>query len=219
MRAFDGVLFDFGHTLFDTVPADVCTAEFGTASGTDVDPGALAATWDEIRERSRQPEALAKGRDLSAEAHRRCWLELLTPLDDLASGLAEFVYGLECSSRGWRPYPDAAGVLAELRRRGIPVGVVSDCGWDIRAVFAVHQLSGCVDAFVLSYERGACKPDPRLFEAACSELRVETGRALMVGDHPRNDGGAAALGITTLILPARDRTAFPALAPVLDLTR
>ena len=33
------------------------------------------------------------------------------------------------------------------------------------------------------------------------------------------DGGAAAIGIATFILPARDRTASPALSPVLELTR
>jgi HAD superfamily hydrolase (TIGR01509 family) len=217
MGAFEGVLFDFGHTLFDTIAPDACTAEFREASGHDVDPAVLASDWEIIRQRSRQPSELEKGRDLSAASHRRCWLELLGPLDLLASGLAEFVYGLECSPKGWRPYPDTEAVLTELRRREIPVGIVSDCGWDIRAVFAAHEFSGLVDAFDLSCEHGASKPDPRLFESACSKLGLEPAKALMVGDSWLTDGGASALGIATLILPARNRTTFPALSPVLDL--
>ncbi len=219
MGAFEGVLFDFGHTLFDTIAPDICVAEFRKASGHDVDPAVLASDWELIRQRSRQPSELEKGRDLSAASHRRCWLDLLAPLDRLAPGLAEFVYGLECSPRGWRPYPDTEAVLRELRRREIPVGVVSDCGWDIRGVFAAYEFSGLIDAFDLSCEHGASKPDPRLFESACSKIGVEPANALMVGDSWLTDGGASAVGIATLILPARNRTTFPALSPVLDLVR
>jgi len=39
----------------------------------------------------------------------------------------------------------------------------------------------------------------------------------MVGDSWLTDGGAAAIGIMTLILPARDRAISPALSRVLDL--
>ena len=196
------MLFDFGHTLFDTIPARVCTAEFEKASGRQVDADAFGATWETVRQRSRQPDELAKGRDVSAEAHRRCWLNLLAPLDGLAPGLAEFTYGFESSARGWQPYPDARGVLTELRSRGIPVGVVSDCGWDIRAVFDAHGLRGLVDAFDLSYEHGICKPDPRIFHSACAQLGAAPDTTLMVGDSWLTDGGAATVGIATLILPA-----------------
>jgi hypothetical protein len=40
----------------------------------------------------------------------------------------------------------------------------------------------------------------------------------MVGDGWLTDGGAAALGITTIILPASDRAASPALHHVLNIT-
>jgi len=214
---FAGVLFDFGHTLFDSTSADEYVAQFGMASGQRIDPADFAATWANIRERSRQPDELAKGRDLSADAHRRCWLDLLAPLDELATGLARFAYEYECSSKGWRPYPDAKKVLEVLREREIPVGVVSDCGWDIRDVFLAHRLEELVDSFDLSYEHGICKPARQLFASACSKLHIDPSRTLMVGDSWLTDGGAAALGITTLILPARDRTEFPALSPILDL--
>jgi len=110
-------------------------------------------------------------------------------------------------------------VLADLHGREMPVGVVSDCGWDIREVFAAYGLQELVGSFDLSYEHGACKPDRRLFDSACAKLGVEPARTLMVGDSWLTDGGAAAIGITALILPARDRTALPALASVLELTR
>jgi HAD superfamily hydrolase (TIGR01509 family) len=217
VRAFDGVLFDFGHTLFTNRSARECTTEFRQASGQDVDPNAYASTWAEIRERSRQPAELAKGRDLNPVLHRQCWLALLAPLDQLGAGLAEFTYKLEASPAGWEPYPDAVPVLTELRRRGVRIGIVSDCGWDIRAVFKLHGLDELVDSYDLSFEHGVCKPAAQIFASACAQISVEPNRALMVGDTPSADGGAAALGIVTLILPARDRVKSPALSHVLDL--
>ncbi|MER8079632.1 HAD-IA family hydrolase [Streptomyces griseoluteus] len=77
-----------------------------------------------------------------------------------------------------------------------------------------------MDAYVLSYEHGVGKPDPRLFAAACAELGVAPEHTLMVGDSRTADGGAAALGCQVHFvdhLPVRDRP--DALLPVLDLVQ
>jgi putative hydrolase of the HAD superfamily len=98
------------------------------------------------------------------------------------------------------------------------VGVVSNIGWDLRPVFRAHGLDPYVDAYVLSYEHGIQKPDPRLFKTACTALGVEPRDVLMVGDDRRADGGAAALGCGVHFvdhLPAAQRP--DALRPVLDL--
>jgi FMN phosphatase YigB (HAD superfamily) len=215
--AFRAVLFDFGHTLFEPTDISRRCEEFRQGSGVELDDRRVQAVWEATRQQSRRPEELAKGRDLSAQAHRRCWLELLAPMDVLAVGLAEFIYDFECSVAAWQPYPDSYGVLSELRRRGVAVGVISDTGWDIRPVFAAHDLERLVAGFDLSHEHGICKPDRRIFEAACARLEVLPDSTLMVGDSPLTDGGAADVGIATLILPARDRRLAPALEQVLAL--
>jgi FMN phosphatase YigB (HAD superfamily) len=219
LRTLDAVLFDFGDTLFNSKSAQACAAEFRNVRSEELDETRLVGVWASIRRHSREPAEIAKGRDLSAAAHRRCWLELLAPLDDLASGLAEFAYELQASPRGWEPYPDTRDVLVELARREIAVGVVSDCGWDIRSVFSEHGLDHLVTSFELSFEHGICKPAGEIFTAACSHLFVDPSRALMVGDSWLTDGGASDVGIMTLILPERDRAALPALSRVLDLVR
>jgi len=58
-----------------------------------------------------------------------------------------------------------------------------------------------VDVFALSFEHGAEKPDPRIFRAALDGLGTASGYALMVGDRHTHDGGAAALGVPTLVPP------------------
>ena len=45
------------------------------------------------------------------------------------------------------------------------------------------------------------KPDPLLFEAALGTVGARPEEALMVGGRHAHDGGAAALGVATLILP------------------
>jgi putative hydrolase of the HAD superfamily len=122
------------------------------------------------------------------------------------------------SPAAWAPYPDAAEVLRTLRERGVPVGVVSNIGWDLRPVFREHGLDPYVDVYVLSYEHGIQKPDPRLFATACEALGADSHRTLMVGDDRRADGGAAALGCGVHFvdhLPVAERP--DGLRPVLDL--
>ena len=79
-----------------------------------------------------------------------------------------------------------------------------------REVFlqAVSMFSGLepgladkLDGVVLSYEVGAVKPQPEIFARALDLLDIPAAEVLMVGDSWRDDAGAAALGIRTLILP------------------
>ena len=167
------------------------------------------------------PEELAEVwriRDQSAELHRAAYtgLSRRVPLPD--PGLHDALYDRHRTPAAWTPYPDAAEVLSALRERGIGVGVVSNIGWDLRPVFREHGLDRFVDAYILSYEHGIQKPDPRLFATACEALEVDPRETLMVGDDRRADGGAAALGCTVHFvdhLPAARRP--DALRPVLDL--
>jgi FMN phosphatase YigB (HAD superfamily) len=214
---FRAVLFDFGHTLFDSIDPTEHSRAFHAATGIDVDSGELARVWGEIRRRSFLPEELAKQRDLSAERHRECWMALLAPLDSLAVGLAEHVYEGESSPRGWRPYPDSRRVLAALTERGVPIGVVSDTGWDVQAVFAAYDLDRFIATYVMSFQHGATKPAAVLFHTACDALGVQARETVMVGDNHLTDGGAATAGLSALVLPHVDAGADRGLDVVVHL--
>ncbi|MFF9362318.1 HAD family hydrolase [Streptomyces griseoluteus] len=169
-------------------------------------PGELVAAWDE--------------RDLDATSHRAAYTGLSRQVPLPADALHDALYDRAVTPAAWTPYPDAAQVLEELRRRGIAVGIVSNIGWDLRPVFRRYGLDTYVDAYVLSYEHGVRKPDPRLFAAACAELGVEPGHTLMVGDSRAADGGATALGCQVRFvdhLPVHQRP--DALLPVLDIAK
>jgi putative hydrolase of the HAD superfamily len=107
-------------------------------------------------------------------------------------GLAEF-YAL---------YDDAVPALAELRDRGLRLGLITnneaEHQWaKIRAV-GLDQL---VDAVAISGEVGVAKPDRRIFDHACEQLRVEPAEAIHVGDNFDADvRGAHAAGLRAVWL-------------------
>ncbi|MCX4976746.1 HAD family hydrolase [Streptomyces sp. NBC_00620] len=157
-------------------------------------------------------------RDQSAELHRAAYtgLSRLVALPD--PGLHDTLYDRHMTPAAWRPYPDAEEVLGALRERGIAVGVVSNIGWDLRPVFRAHGLDPYVGAYVLSYEHGIQKPDPRLFATACDALGIAPEDTLMVGDDRHADGGAAALGCAVHFVDHLPVTERPdGLRPILGL--
>jgi FMN phosphatase YigB (HAD superfamily) len=198
------VLFDVGDTLVRLdAHAGTLVRRAGRALGLDVDPEAAAAVWMRVLAEASAPEELAKGRDLSLDRHREVWTALYRRCgaDELAAGMANAVYEASVTADAWVAFPDALATLRVLRRAGVPVGVVSDTGFDLRPVLRRTGLSPYIDAVLLSYEHGGCKPDAAVFHAACTALGADPAGVLMVGDNPHTDGGAVLAGLTTLLLP------------------
>ncbi len=138
--------------------------------------------------------------DTSAARHRAAnmlWFEK-AGLDD---ALAEALYAFDDDADNRPLYPDAIPTLSALQALGVKVGVVSDIHLDLRLLLAQQGAAQFVDAYVLSFEHNCQKPDPRMFATALQLLDVAAPRTLMVGDRAAHDGGAADIGIATLILP------------------
>jgi putative hydrolase of the HAD superfamily len=195
------VLFDWGDTLFHAPHAPKVIASFARSSGVRMSEDRARELWDEIWAAGKTPEEIAKGRDLSMEAHRRVWMDLFSRLDGEVPGLSRALYERVMDPHSWIPYADARATLEAVRRRGLKVGVVSNVPADLRPVFAKHGLSDLVDSYTHSFEVGAEKPDPAIFLAAAKSLGVKPGETLMVGDH-EVDRGAERAGMRVFILPA-----------------
>lgn len=213
------VLFDFGHTLFDTSASVDYIVEWSAAAGHPIARPDALSLWDDARVRSRSVDEIAKGRDRTPALHQSCWTGLWHALEARCPGVADALYSFEAGPHGWIPYVDSHEVMAELQRRGIPMAVVSDVGFDLRPIARHHGLDQFVSAYVLSYERGSIKPDGKLFGIAAGELGVSLSECLMVGDNHVNDGAGVAAGVMTLLLPAVASGQPRGLAAVLRLTR
>lgn len=141
------------------------------------------------------PEALHAwvNRDLAPHLHREAYLHVLRE-SGLARHHAESLYSRVINPASWTPYPDTVDVFEELRQRGLKTAVVSNIAFDVRPAFERIGIAGDVDEFVLSYEVGAVKPDPAIFQTTLDRLGVAGEHALMVGDSDEADGGARSVG-------------------------
>ncbi|MBI2899478.1 MAG: HAD-IA family hydrolase [Planctomycetes bacterium] len=106
----------------------------------------------------------------------------------------------------WRLYPDAAPALAELRRRGYRLAVVSNWDRRLRPIAEGLGLTRLVDAFVVSSEAGVRKPHRRIFERTLAEVGVRPEEAVHVGDVPDEDvEGARAAGMGAVLMQREKR--------------
>lgn len=221
------VLFDFQGTLVQVEDAVNWVLEAARSCGAELDPARATAVADRLVTAGRAggpvpcrvPPHLAEvyaDRDLDAAAHRAAYTGLAQTVDCGIDGFAEALYERLLSPSGWVPYTDTLPTLKALRAAGVPVAVVSNIGFDIRPIVAQFGFAEFIDAYVLSYEVGRCKPDPAIFQWACGRLAADPERVLMVGDTPA-DAGAVAAGCRVLVLPAAPPGAANGIAAVLDL--
>jgi HAD superfamily hydrolase (TIGR01509 family) len=226
-RPVDGVLFDFHGTLAQVEDPVAWVRLAAEECGVSLDRGRATGLADRLVTAGRAggppprrvPPHLADmyaDRDLYPHCHRAAYTGLAATVETDIDGLPEALYERLLRPEGWLPYADTAATLRALRRAGVPVAVVSNIGFDIRPHFARWELTGLVDAFVLSYEVGRCKPDPGIFLRACATLGVDPARSLMVGDTPA-DAGAVTAGCATLVLPAANAGAANGLGASLAL--
>lgn len=195
MTQVRGVLFDWGDTLFSPPDAARVIVAAAAERGVRIDLEKAQALWDELWDAGKRPDELAKGRDLSADAHREIWTSLFERANTAVPDVASTLYERVMDPRAWIPYPDTAPTLWALRARGTKIGIVSNVPQDLRPIFAAHGLADLIDAFTHSFEVGVEKPDPAIFLSACEALGTKPGETLMVGDHPVADAGALVAGL------------------------
>jgi FMN phosphatase YigB (HAD superfamily) len=99
---------------------------------------------------------------------------------------------------------NVAEVLADLRERGVRVGIVCDVGLQpstvLRGHLEGHGVLGSFDHWSFSDEVGCYKPNAPIFEHALAGLGgVDPSRAAHVGDLRRTDvAGARGMGMTAV---------------------
>ena len=201
MTPIRGVLFDWGDTLFSPPDAGSVIVAAAAERGVHIEAPKARALWDELWVAGKMPEELAKGRDLSADAHREVWTALFERANRAVPDIASTLYERVMDPRAWIPYPDTAPTLRALRSRRVRIGIVSNVPRDLRPIFAAHGLAELVDAYTHSFEVGAEKPDPRIFQRASEALGTPPRDTLMVGDHPVADAGAIVAGLRFYLLP------------------
>lgn len=107
------------------------------------------------------------------------------------------------SKLGPQLMPGTREVLAELRTRGMRLGLVSNGRREgQRATLAGLGLEDAFDTVLISEEVGFGKPDPRIYALALEQLGLPPEAVLFVGDSPVNDvAGPQAAGMRAALFP------------------
>jgi putative hydrolase of the HAD superfamily len=96
-------------------------------------------------------------------------------------------------------FDDVLPVLADLRRRGLKVGLLSNTARDLERFVAHHALE--VDAALTSRVHGKTKPHEAIFRRMLELLDVAPEEAVMIGDSIEDDiDGARAVGMRAVLL-------------------
>jgi putative hydrolase of the HAD superfamily len=115
-------------------------------------------------------------------------------------------------------YDDVPAVMAELKKRGLLVGLISNSHRSLDAFSEHFSLADFVSVSVSGAEHGYMKPHRSIFDRAHERAGVKPEDALMVGDSYRHDieGALRAGWRAVLIIRSGERPAHvPADLPVI----
>jgi putative hydrolase of the HAD superfamily len=201
---FESVLFDAAETLFTTRGSvgelyGVVARQYGSTA----DDASIQAAF--VRQ-------FQHSGPISTDTEKEWWRQVVHRVFTEVGMIANFteffdrVYDQFRDARGWRLFPETREVLAELKSRGLRLGVISNFDSRVYTVMRSLEILSFFDAVTISSETGYAKPHPGIFQAAIAALGVRPSHILLVGDSLMDDVQAGALaGMTSVLIDRRDK--------------
>lgn len=187
------IVVDLWETLVP-LPREAKDGAFlATAAALGVAPTVLREPWTRTRPQRETGDLVTYLGDLART------LGLTWSPEDIAAAVAA---RRAHHGAGFRtPHNDGLRMLAGLRRRGVPVAVVSNCSSDVAEMLAGSPLAELIDAPILSARSGVMKPDPAVYRLAAAALDVAPERCVYVGDGLDDElGGAVRAGMHAILV-------------------
>ena len=106
------------------------------------------------------------------------------------------------------PRKDAEKVLSTLKSEGYKIGLISDCTHEATVIWESTPFPQLIDVTVFSCLVGLRKPDPRIYQVALDQLKVESQNCLYIGDGGSQElTGASQVGMNPVLfrLPEDER--------------
>ena len=186
MRQPKMILFDYAHTLAWEPDADFQRGE--QAAFQHVKDNPRSVTPEEAARLGTELFFAARDfRHSGWEPHEHQQLRLKYALlgvtfDRPLADIEDILWTAACSGE---PMPGVADILAELRKRGIRTGVISNLCWSGEALTRRlhHLLPDHTFEFVItSSDYGVRKPNPLIFRAALSQANLPAEDVWFCGD-------------------------------------
>ncbi|MCL4300587.1 MAG: HAD-IA family hydrolase [Anaerolineae bacterium] len=221
-RRYHTVIFDIGGTLVG-FEDDAPFAEF--LAGVQVPHRFVSPTdlrLSMLHTLSlRRHEAVGLGLDDTSV--NNWWLTIFNDLFPHSPQVARRMWELFKRNYFDSLFPDSLPILETLKRRDVPLGVVSNYGTHLLDLLPKLNIFDYFDFIIVSAIVGVTKPRPRIFEMAIEEAGVPPSQILYVGDNPVDDvEGANRVGIDAVLInrPGREpNTAARMIESLLEVER
>ncbi|WAC20760.1 HAD-IA family hydrolase [Luteolibacter sp. SL250] len=212
------LLFDAAGTLIE--PAEPVAAVYRrhfSRYGWEVEEEILKAGFRKAFSGIGEPRF---GHGPGDDAERDWWREVVAVtaetagIDRGAPGFGECFAALfdhYAAGSAWTVFPEVVEVLADFRKQGFRMAVVSNFDRRLHRVLEELGLAEWFDLILTSADVSARKPSPVLLQTAMNHFSVPPSHAVLVGDSRDADGGAAAAaGVRAFILdrPTTDLRSF-----------
>ena len=125
------------------------------------------------------------------------------------------------------PHPDILPMLAALRTRGYRTAILSNCSDEEVEVVRKSVLAPLIDAIILSYETGECKPERAIYQRTADMLGMRCEECIFIGDggsrelYGADDAGMkpqrALWYISAMPSPIREQPEFPCINTPMDV--
>ena len=193
---YQAVIFD----LFGTLADNFSTKEYEEALGRMA--SALSVPFDDFKKgwysssKARDPSA---PQDIEGRVAYIC-TRFETPRGALrihTAAKARFDYIREVM----QPRPDAVEVLANIKGKGLKIGLISDCSDEIPVIWPETPLAPLFDATIFSCSVGFRKPDPRIYQLATGRLNIPGESCIYIGDGGSQElSGARGAGMQPVLI-------------------
>ena len=207
MKAVKAIIFDVGNTLIwldhpylvellrehgvEATEEEIVAAEYGAKR-----------VLDEMVRAGRAGNDESRGRVYFHEIFRQLGLA-----DDAFAPVAQRLWARHAERNLWGRVRERTGeTLAELRRRGLRLGVISNADGRVEGLLETVGLREHFEFVIDSALVGMEKPDPRIFCMGLERLGVAPEEAVYVGDIYEIDVvGARAVGMTAVLVDPLNR--------------
>lgn len=184
-----GIFFDIDDTLYSTSEfAEIARSQALDAmiqAGLNMDRKQLREELDEVIEEftSNYEHHFDK---LLLRIPRR-YYRGINPSIIVAAGMIAYH---ETKMRRLAPYEDAIEVLKLLSKTQLILGIITE-GLEVKQAEKLVRMRITPylssNAIFISNQLGISKPNPKIYQRACSDLNLRPGETMYVGDNPRHD--------------------------------
>ena len=206
-----GVLFDAAGTLIDLNESVGATyASAASAYGVSVSETILQDAFERVLPQFAVSPPDEPTTQAIHAAERDAWRRVVRSTFLAADSTARFsnfddffseIYAFYASGNAWTLRPGVRSCLADLREKGIRIGVLSNFDHRLPGILEKLGIAEFLSCVSIPSNIGARKPEPAAFQRALQALDVAADQALYVGNNPEIDrAGALACSLQVLLV-------------------